>query len=146
MFNKKNLFFLSILLIAACKKDSIDIPVEPNISIVSISPSTAHQYSDPVTITIHYEDGDGDLGENNDLVKNCFVTDNRIGITYKYRIKQLAPSGSSIAIDGNVNIEIGGQAITDSSLQQSVTYSVYVVDRAGHQSNEVTTNGITIIK
>ena len=147
MFNK--IFFLTafiILLFAGCKKDNIDFPVEPKIEMVSITPASPLQYSDPVTISIHYEDGDGDLGENEDLIKNCFVTDNRIGITYEYRIKQLAPTGASIPIAGNLNFNIGGQVLTDSSSAQSVTYTLYVVDRAGHKSNSVTTPVITIRK
>ncbi len=147
MFSKKILFFVSfIFFITGCKKDEITFPVEPKIVIVSTTPSNPMQYTDPVTITIHYEDGDGDLGENNDLVKNCFVTDNRIGITYEYRIKQLAPAGASIPIEGNLNIDLGGQVLTDSSSQQSVTYTLYVVDRAGHKSNSVTTGEVVIRK
>ncbi len=145
MFNRKNIFFFIIILfIAGCKKDEIVFPIEPKIEVVSITPANAQQYVDPVTISIHYEDGDGDLGENNDQIKNCFVTDNRIGITYEYRIKQLAPSGASIPIDGNLNINIGGQVLTDSSTQQNVTYTLYIVDRAGHKSNSVTTGAVVI--
>ena len=145
MFNKKNLFFLLIIVfITGCKKDEIVFPIEPKIEVVSITPTNVQQYVDPVTLTIHYEDGDGDLGENNDQIKNCFVTDNRIGITYEYRIKQLAPSGAFIPIDGNLTINIGGQVLTDISTQQNVTYTIYIVDRAGHKSNSVTTGAVVI--
>ena len=147
MFSKFLFYLLlTLLLFTRCKKDDIEFPVEPKIEIVSVSPMTPAQYTDPVIITIKYEDGDGDLGENNDLVKNCFVTDNRVGITYEYRIKQLGPSGSTIPITGNVNIDIGGLVLTDSSAQQSVNFSLYIVDRAGHQSNTVTTSTISIIR
>ena len=145
MLNKKIIsLFAFLILLAGCKKDDINFPAEPAIEFVAISPTIANQFSNPVTITIHYEDGDGDLGENKDGVKNCFVTDNRIGITYQYRIKQLAPNGASIPIEGNLNIDIGGQVLTDSSNQQSVTYTLYVVDRAGHVSNSVTTGAVVI--
>jgi hypothetical protein len=140
------LFSLIIFLIEGCKKDDISFPVEPSISVLSVSPSSPKQYTDPVTITLHYEDGDGDLGQNNDSIKNCFVTDNRIGVTYQYRIKQLAPDKTAIPISGSLNIELGGQALTDSLSQQSVTYTLYVVDRAGHHSNTVTTGEIVIRK
>ncbi len=144
----KTIYYFSLILffITGCKDDEISFPVEPSIEMVSITPANPMQYTEPVTITIHYKDGDGDLGENNDQVKNCFVTDNRIGITYEYRIKQLAPTGSSIPIDGNLNIDIGGQVLTDSSSSQSVTYTLYIVDRAGHKSNSVTTAAIVIRK
>lgn len=143
MFNRIRLFIPLFFLFFGCE-DKIEFPAEPVIEILNITPAAAQQYTDPVIITIKYEDGDGDLGENNDQVKNCFVTDNRIGITYEYRIKQLAPSGANIPISGNLNIDIGGQVLTDSSTQQNATYTLFVVDRAGHQSNSITTSPITI--
>jgi hypothetical protein len=147
MFNRSLKYLVVIILLfAGCKKDEVNFPVEPFIKMISITPATAIQYSDPVKITIHYEDGDGDLGENNDNVKNCFVTDNRIGITYEYRFKQLAPLNANIPIEGNLNIEMGGQVITDSSSSQTASYTIYIIDRAGHYSNSITTNEISITK
>ena len=147
MLNKKIVFILvAILLFVSCKKDDTKFDIVPAIEYISITPSNPHQYSDKVIITIHYKDGDGDLGENKDGVKNCFVTDNRIGITYQYRIQQLAPEGSSIPISGNLNIDLGGQVVTDSSSQQNVSYTMYIVDRSGHTSNSITTSSILIIR
>jgi hypothetical protein len=147
MWNR-NLFvcLATALVVVSCKKDEIDFAAEPSIEFVSITPATATQYTDAVTITIRYEDGDGDLGENADGVKNCFVTDNRIGITYQYRIQQLAPDGASIPIAGNLEIDLGGQVITDSTSQQHVNFTLYVVDRAGHASNSVTTGDVVILR
>ena len=147
MFNKISILFVTIVLISSCKKeDPVSFDPTPKIEYIGISPTVANEYTDSVTVTIKYNDGDGDLGENATGVKNCFVTDNRIGITYQYRIQQLAPDGASIPIEGNLNIELGGQGITDNSNQQSVSYTIYVVDRAGHQSNSVTTSAISIRK
>ena len=147
MFNRSFLILLVILFSSSCKKEeSISFDPTPQIEYIGISPTVANEYTDSVTVYIKYNDGDGDLGENNTSVKNCFVTDNRIGITYQYRIQQLAPDGASIPIEGNLNIELGGQGITDSSTQQLATYTIYLVDRAGHQSNSVTTAAISIRK
>jgi hypothetical protein len=147
MYNRISfILFVSIIILTGCKKDDIEFNAIPSISFVSISPAVASQYTSPVVITIHYEDGDGDLGENKDGVKNCYVTDNRIGITYSFRIGQLAPDGAFIPIAGNLNVDIGGQILTDSTNQQSVTYTLYIVDRAGHASNRITTNAIEIRK
>jgi hypothetical protein len=146
MFSKWRVIFLSLIILTGCSKDEDEFSTTPEISFVSISPSTATEFSDNVTIIINYKDGDGDLGENKDGVKNCFVTDNRIGVVYEYRIKQLAPSGSAIAITGNLEIKLGGQTITDNSNQQSVSYTLYLKDRAGNSSNSVTTSAITIRK
>lgn len=120
--------------------------IVPSIELVSMSPTVANEYTDKIIITIRYTDGDGDLGENNASVKNCFVTDNRIGITSSYRIRQLSPDGSSIPIKGSLEIELGGQGITDGSTQQNATFSLYVTDRAGHSSNKITTGVLTIRK
>jgi hypothetical protein len=138
------LFFILTVAFCGCRKDDIKFSIEPVISFVSISPASAMQYTDPVTITIHYEDGDGDLGENKDGVKNCFVTDNRVGVTYQFRIRQLAPLNANIPISGNLNIELGGQVMTDSSASQQASFTLHVADRAGHVSNDVTTSVITI--
>ena len=128
-----------------CKKDEAIHSDTPTIELVSVS-STSVQEGDPLTFKIKYTDGDGDLGENDANAKNLFLIDNRVNVTYEYRIEQLAPSGSSIIIRGNLNVELSSTAITNGSNSQSVTYSIYVRDRAGNQSNTVTTESITINK
>lgn len=147
MYSKKILtgaFFL--LGVFSCKKDKITFDPVPQIEVLSISPSTASEYTDPVTLTLNYKDGDGDLGENTSGVSNCFVKDNRIGIVSSFRIQQLAPDGSSVPITGTLNINLGGQGITDSTSQQNVTFDVYVVDRAGNHSNTVTTGPVKVVR
>jgi hypothetical protein len=140
-------FTLSFLLVlfSSCKKDNPLESTTPAINIESVS-STNIKEGDQLTFRISYSDGDGDLGENNPDATNLFLTDNRVNVTYKYRIKQLSPNGSTIIIKGFLNIDLNSTAITDASTSQSVTYSIYVKDRAGHQSNPVTSGAITIHK
>jgi hypothetical protein len=134
---------LVILSLAACEKDK---PLEdtPYIEIASITPGNAQAYVDTVVITVFYRDGNGDLGENNPDVYNLFVTDNRNNVTYKYRVQQLAPTDANVAIQGNLKVELVGPPIINGGASESVSYSVYVTDRAGNQSNTATTEGITI--
>src|SRR5688572_1446458 len=74
MFNKRfYILILPLILMLSCKDDEPEFPAEPVITMQGISPASAAEYDDNVVITIHYEDGDGDLGENTDGVKNCFV-------------------------------------------------------------------------
>ncbi len=134
------LFFLSGALFFSCKKDPDNTP---KISMSGVS-STSVTQGQSVTIAVAYVDADGDLGENSPSATNLYVVDNRVGVTYKYRIQQLAPAGESISVKGNLNILVSGLTITDGSSSQNVTYSIYVIDRAGHQSNAVTTSDITI--
>lgn len=147
MFSKYALsLFLFMSFFYACKKDSVEFNAIPEIELVSLGPNQVFEYTQDVVLTIRYKDGDGDLGENNAGVKNCFVTDNRIGTVSSYRIQQLSPDGSSIPISGTLNIELGGMGITNGSTEQDVSFSIYVVDRAGNRSNTLNTSSIRIRK
>src|ERR1035437_2052500 len=146
--NKIGVYFTIIfgvlIVFSSCQKDAPAISTTPSITFVSVAPTSLTQFKDNINFTISYQDGDGDLGQNDPNVYNLFLTDNRINITYPYRIQQLAPDNSNIAIEGNLNIVLPNAGITDGSTSQTATYSIYIVDRAGHQSNTVTSLGITI--
>lgn len=139
------LYILVSSVLLSCKKDdAVEVSTTPAIEFVSISPGTAVEYQDKITIVISYTDGDGDLGENTPDVKNLYLTDTRNNVTYQYRISQLAPTGSAIAIKGTLAVELKNTAITNGSTSQSVSYLLYVKDRAGNASNTVTTSAITV--
>jgi hypothetical protein len=131
---------------AGCQKDDDPFANKvPTIELLSLTPQMVVEFQDSLVFNIKYRDNDGDLGENDPNVKNLFITDNRIGIVYDYRIQQLAPTGSAIAIEGTLQVVLNSVARTDTSLaQQSATFSVYVKDRAGNKSNTVTSGAITI--
>lgn len=137
---------LSVVHLYSCKKDEPVYSTTPEIGVVSISPSTVKEFQDQVTIVISYQDGDGDLGENNPDVSNLFLTDNRIGVTYEYRIPQLSPDNSDLIIKGNLNVVLKNTGITNGASSQTVNYSLYVVDRAGNKSNTVTTSDVMVVK
>jgi len=139
------LLFTFYFFISSCKKKE-ESSTTPQIEFVSISPSSAVEYVNSITISFSYDDLDGDLGQNDPNVTNLYVTDSRNGVTYNYRISQLAPEGASIHIKGNLNVIIKNTAITDNSVSQSVTYSLYLKDRSGNSSNTITTTAITITK
>ncbi len=139
--------FLVLLVFASCKKDELITDDAPVIEFVSISPSSVIEYQDSITITISYKDANGDLGENDASVKNLFVTDSRNNVTYQYRIKQLSPDNSDISIQGNLNIVLANTAIIDdANATETLHYSVYIRDRAGNDSNTITTSDITVTK
>ena len=143
MFKKISFWFLFAAALSSCKKDDAISSDIPTIELASVSSNNIAE-GDPLTFRIKYTDGDGDLGENNANAHNLFLTDNRVGVTYEYRIQELAPTGSSLIIRGNLDVVLNTTAITNGSNSQNVTYSIYVKDRAGNQSNTVTTSDITI--
>lgn len=147
--NRTLLIFLVVLaslVVQSCKKDEEGLPdITPSLEFVSVTPLSATEFSDSLVFTIHYKDGDGDLGENSPDVKNLFLTDNRIGIQYEYRVQQLAPDGSDVAIEGDLQVVLNTVARVDTALaQEAVTFTIYMKDRAGHTSNSVVSPAVTI--
>jgi len=94
------------------------------------------------TFTILYQDGDGDLGENTDGISNLFLTDNRFGIPYLYRIKELSPK-TPIIIKGTLTITLNSAKLLGTGTENTV-FSIYVVDRAGHSSNVVSSPTVIV--
>lgn len=137
------LFFVAATLVS-CKKTEEEIGPIPSIEFVSVTPQNVHEYTDSLVFTISYRDGDGDLGENSPGAENFFLADSRNNVIYKFRIPQLGPDNSIIAIEGNLNVVLANTAIIDGSASQTFTYSIYVKDRAGNQSNTVTTSSVTV--
>lgn len=138
------LTFGIMLVFFSCKKDET-VALEPSIEFKSISPGSIKQYRDSVVIEISYLDNNGDLGENETEIPNAFVKDLRNNLVYSFRIRQLAPE-ATIAIKGNLEIIVPQVAlINSSSTSESATFEVYVKDRAGLESNKVTTTAVTIV-
>lgn len=146
MSNTKT-FFLALfgisLVFAAC--NTVDeISDIPEISFESVSPNVVTEYQDSLYFTISYRDGDGDLGQNNTDNNNLFIQDSRNQVVYGFRIQQLAPDNADIAIQGNLNVTLGNTAIVNGGASESVSYTIWVVDRAGNESNRVTTSSVTV--
>ena len=150
MWSIKTLLGVLILLavgFSGCEKDDND-PTNPIpfIEFMSVSPTTVQEYTDSLVFTISYEDGDGDLGENNADAKNLFVTDTRNQVSYGFRIQQLAPTGANIPIQGNLKVTLDRVAILNGSATELVTFELYVVDRAGNKSNTVVSTQVEVVQ
>jgi hypothetical protein len=84
-------------------------------------------------------------GENETEIPNAFVKDLRNNLLYSFRIRQLAPE-ASIAIQGNLSIVIPQVGLVNSnSSSETATFEVYVKDRAGLESNKITTSAVSVI-
>lgn len=140
--------FLGLLIISlsSCKKEIDKWGVAPELEFISISPQSMQEYAQSVVITIKYKDGDGDLGQNNTDTPNTFVTDQRNGTLYTFRTQQLAPDNANVPITGQLNITIPSTWILSNANSENVSYTVYMKDRAGNQSNTITTSSVTLTK
>jgi hypothetical protein len=142
---RKSWIFLAMLAFAVggCADDA-GISEVPEIEFVSATPQTVIAYQDSLVVTISYRDGDGDLGENDTDQNNLFLEDSRNGVVYGFRIRQLAPDDATIAIEGNLNVTMPNVPIIGSGNTESLNYSIWVVDRAGNESERVSSSAITV--
>lgn len=130
----------------SCGNDDLILSNVPVLEFNTLTPTTIQEFDGPITFNVKYEDGDGDLGENNPNVKNLFLKDNRNSIVYEYRLNQLAPDDAIIPIKGTFDIVLNNTAITNTSSEQSATFDIYVVDRSGNRSNTITSTPLTVYK
>lgn len=156
---KSFVILLALLLTLSACSDSPVFPVEPEISFVSISPTSVKQFDNDtlVEITIHYQDGDGDLGYeegSGGVAENLFVTDLRDATPdtlrlLSYSIPSLTPETRKPSIQGEITISLPplphSSFFVPGSTENDATFSIYLVDRAGNVSNVITTDPVTII-
>jgi hypothetical protein len=135
-----------LMLLVSCSKETEEISATPEITFETISPGTVKEFADSVVIQLTYTDGDGDLGENGSGIENAFITDSRNNLMYTFRIRQLAPDNANVIIRGKLSIVVPAVALVNStSTSETATFEVYIKDRAGHQSNTITTSSVTVV-
>ena len=144
IYRSVSFLFCAFILLGSCGKNDDLISEVPQIEFVSLNPTIVNESEGPIYFTISYTDGDGDLGENTPDVKNLFLKDLRNNIEYEYRLQQLAPDGSNIAIQGTFEIELNNTTIIDGSNEQTFSYEIRVIDRAGNQSNIIESTPLTV--
>lgn len=137
-----------IIFLTACGPgETVGLPsVEPEITLLETSTTEVRAFQDPIIFKIEYTDGDGDLGTNDDTQRNVFVSDSRVNTTQSFRLQQLAPDGAEIAITGTFSLEMPFTILTDSVESETVQFSIYVVDQAGHASNVVESGEIKVLR
>ena len=135
-----------LMLLVSCSKETEEISATPEITFETISPGTVKEFADSVVIQLTYTDGDGDLGENGSGIENAFITDSRNNLTYTFRIRQLAPDNANVIIRGKLSIVVPAVSLVNSSsTSETATFDIYIKDRAGHQSNTITTSIVTVV-
>ena len=136
-----------LLLMVACVRPQ-NYPIIPNISDIAISDSSVTEGVDSVVVSFHFTDGDGDLGVGkNDTSMNIFLVDNRTGYEYKYQMPTASDKKSPQSISGDTWVTVDPLNLTCRPFHptwDTLSYDVYIVDRAGHKSNKLTTPDIYV--
>ncbi len=154
-----------MLFLVSCSKDPV-YPVEPSIAFTSFTKIQNNTGKDQKGILkISFTDGDGDIGLNQDDTQppydtasvyfyNMFITyyEKQHGIyvpvtlpiSNNARVPQVPPATKGLPLQGDIEIElyINNPATTFDTIK----YDAYIVDRALHVSNVISTPDIIISK
>lgn len=112
---------------------------------------------DSLIVRFRFEDGDGDLGrENQASENNIFFIDERTGtLDNTFGIPAIPQEGAGNGVEGEVRILLFSTCCiyTDgqdpcmpnpSTPYDTVQYRIYIKDQAGHKSNEILTTPIIL--
>jgi hypothetical protein len=131
-----------------------EYPVVPAIEYVSMTKDTLPRGSetDSTLVTLSFTDGDGDIGYEVGGDNDLFFTDSRDGDVKPRKIPFVPELGASNGIKGKISFVIdnsccifpppdtfynGCYDVLPQHPYDSVTYSVYILDRQGNKSNTI---------
>ena len=139
------LFAGLLLTFAACKKEEDpEIDPVPVISMDQVSQTRVPQFTDDLTLTISYEDQDGDLGFESADSMAIEVQDSRLSQPDLYHLRPLSPPETQLHIKGSIDVVVLAPFLLGNGGDETLTYTLRIRDRAGNWSNKVVSPPITI--
>jgi len=146
------LIAISAYFLASCNR-APSYSIIPAIHFVSLAPTTVHE-NDSIAVVFGFTDGDGDIGRgasdtitsHNDIV----FYDNRVSdptkpkATTYYRVPDITPFGKVKAVSGNIHITVHGVYRRLGYINDTLSYTIRIKDRAGHWSNSISTSSVII--
>jgi hypothetical protein len=140
--------------------DTPNYPVEPQIEFVALSRDTMDQgvfEEDSIFVVFSFQDGDGDIGRDAQSGgNNVFFIDRRTNtLDNTYGIPEIPEEGAANGVEGEVRILLystcciypdGADPCTVNPAfpLDTVSYDIYMTDRAGHRSNTIATPPIIL--
>lgn len=165
LLHSYSLVFLMALVLAGACVQPPDYPDEPVIHYIGVNKNLIPQGSvgatmDTLSLTFGFTDGDADLGNEEEV--NIFLYDSRIESLEPTPIKinPIPDQGTGNGISGEITIKIANNIsggicciFPDGRVCQvdpefpvdSFFYYIEIMDRAGHVSNRIRTETITIL-
>ena len=136
-----------VLLFTTCTtvSDELTFPVEPSLELLSTSDTELTEFTEPLVLQLRYEDGDGDLGNADPDVNSIFVRDERLSEPDAYYLAPLAPDGARISITGELTVELNPTFRLGNAPTETTTFTLWITDRAGNESNRLTIGSVTIV-
>lgn len=139
-------------LILGCEKEP-DFPTTPAISFETFSKNTVNgkilassggEVTDNVFLTFSFEDGDGDIGGNENFI---FVKESIFDSELFFGINAIPGNQATRGVSGELSVRLNEffcPAGTAVDTKIPVHFEVYIKDRNGNQSNTITTPSIDI--
>ena len=153
-----SIFILTMLF--SCTKPP-DYPIEPVLEFNRLSRNSMKQgftNNDSIVVTVNFTDGDGDLGHTDSTI-DIFVKDTRIpdASPLPFKMPFVPVQGVGNGISGEISIltyntcciyegiynpcDFTEPAVTEYPVEPLI-YEIFIMDRAGHESNRVLTDTI----
>ena len=141
------LILFTLLNMGSCEEKIVPSGnIVPTISFVSISNIKMKQFTDTLSIKLHYEDGDGDLGDIHPDSMSFFVRDTRLNFPDRYHLLPLSPNSAKVNIEGDLVLKLKNIFLLSPSPSENTTFEIKVKDRSNHMSNVIFTPKIEIIR
>lgn len=120
----------------------------PEISDASVDKTLAVPGQDSIIVEFKFQDGDGDLGnEERDSTINAYLIDRRTNFPYNYQIPYISQRGNNRAISGTIWVTVDPFTFScrpNRPDRDTLSYEIYIVDRAGNESNRLVTSDIIL--
>lgn len=162
----KTITYITVLCIAFSASFCVqppDYPEEPVLEYIGFNKLTVPQgggflESDTLELRIGFTDGDGDLG-NEDGTVDIYITDSRDSFSEKRKLPVIPEQGVGNGISGEIRLRFPNEPFNLCCIYpdltpgcqpnpdfptDSLSYEVYIIDRAGNQSNIIQTETITL--
>jgi len=137
--------FAFLLGTVSCKKKK-ETPPNPVIEFINSSSTEVVSFDNTITLTISYEDQQGDIGEPDPDKNTIMVKDSRLDEADWYHIPPITPDGMELKTKGQFTIELPTLFLLGNGSQESTTFSIQIQDRLGNKSNTVVSSSISIIE
>lgn len=123
-----------LTIVLGCAEE-VPLPdVVPVLRVEGVSSTDVEEFNNAVTLTVYYEDGDGDLGVENPDESVIFVQDSRLDEPDEYHLQPLAPLDSEIPIQGTFDIRLNPLFLLGNGTEETVNLTIQIKDRAGNMS------------
>ena len=136
------------LSLISCSENADEPPFSttPEIKLRGLSHDTIREFEDVLTISISYQDGDGDLGFEEPDDYAVFIRDARLNNFDGFYVGPVAPPGAIIAVKGSLKLEFPSLFVFGNRSEERTRFYIYMIDRKGQKSNELVSPDVIILK